>query len=372
MEKKVYPACEISYSQLAGFYEFITTNYALNNPNINLKLVCNYLKRALEKNMNESFRNYFAGYYIQGIYGQGGNGLVLKLCKGENDCIALKLIKVPSTKEEYQSILDEVFIQEQFAKYEIAPEIVDEKNIGHTEVIIHDNFNVNSNRFHKVKLSLLKMQPITTTLFDLIVEKKVNSSDLTHLLIDIIELFKIKTFDVKYIHGDLHTRNMATMNDNKKGNKLVFIDFGYSFASQSSFEHFVDFISLIGDFMFIQETSDDEVGQLCDQVIDLLIISSNYLYGTQFVRQNFKSIRGTQYAYFITKTVGITHVAPLNDGGIFKTNEKGDMVKSYTEKELLKYWKYLGTSVKKFDDLLLVLNQVGSEFINDLVIFNVV
>jgi len=358
-------ACEITQKQIEGMY-YMFTKQPLQNRNVNIRNFCDYLEKSIEKYIEKKFVKHIKGYSIKGIYGQGGNGLVLKLCS-KSDCFALKLVRTPDNDQDYENIIDEVEIQELFAKFKIAPQIVNPSEIGSTLLLLHDELNPNSKKIHSTEISMLKMESIYMDFTGAILKKKINMSNIDSTLLDIIEIFMIKTFDVGYIHGDLHTGNIAVMKDGK----IKLIDFGWARKAIDPVEQFVDFISLIASLNALA-TQDQEIEIFCERLSYLLMVCSNYLYGTQFLSiDKFTRIgEFATYVYHLTKDTVIGHNYPLNDGGLYKLDANQKKIKDYKIKDLQNNWKYLNTSQTKFDKLIKVIKTVGSEFIHDIVNYN--
>jgi len=165
-------------------------------------------------------------YTIKGVYGRGSYGLVLKVENKKSEKFALKLLRSePGAIHEFR-------IQKDFAEYNMSPQIIDFKN--------------REFELHKTKLKWVQalMEPIDSTIYGWLVEKKHLELNSIELLEGLKCLFKKKyllKYNKPYLHGDMHIQNVVVLKD---GKTLGFIDFGLTSRAQPMYQ-ILDFITLL-------------------------------------------------------------------------------------------------------------------------------
>lgn len=156
-------------------------------------------------------------YELKSVFGAGVNGIVFKLVhKTTREVRALKVLEdIPDSVD--------VSLQVLFAKYEMAPKI-------------HVTYKVN---YKKTPLLFIVMDPITGSFRDSLRQGKKTVAEHCSAL----ECLLVKKMILGYIHGDMHTENIAVLKD---GKTLGFIDFGFTIKKPMAYQ-ILDAIPLVGD-----------------------------------------------------------------------------------------------------------------------------
>jgi len=167
----------------------------------------------ITENEIESILFPLKDYKIVSFLGKGENGLILKVhsIKNPKKIYAVKATYLSNQKGEKASC-NEFVIQSLFAKYKMAPKL-------YSTYIVRCNF-----KNHDVKLIVSRMEVILGTVENYISAKL----DVKHLYSAFECLLKKKyilEYPYPFLHGDMHTNNIAFLSD---GKTLGFIDFGWT------------------------------------------------------------------------------------------------------------------------------------------------
>jgi hypothetical protein len=156
-------------------------------------------------------------YQLKSVFGAGVNGIVFKLVnKTSRQVLALKVLEdIPKSVD--------VSLQVLFAKYDMAPKI-------------HSTYKV---KYKKRPLLFIMMDPITCSFRKSLRKGDKTVADHTSAL----ECLLVKKMILGYIHGDMHTENIAVLED---GKTLGFIDFGFTIKKPIEYQ-ILDAFPLIGD-----------------------------------------------------------------------------------------------------------------------------
>lgn len=230
------------------------------------------LPENLEVNINDLNTLIFPKkkYRIQGVYGFGAYGLILKVKSNTNSqTYALKLSRADAFS------LNEFHIQKQFAEYNMAPKL---HLYDITEGIL---------KGHTVNFTRAVMDPITTTIYQYIKTGQ-NVKKLIRPFSCLIKKKFLLDYPNPYLHGDMHCNNIVILQD---GKTLGFIDFGWSRKKPASLQ-ILDCIPLIGSLMVFDEKL------LCKSLISLY----NKMFNVKLELDNFDLHPGDGYGYRIKNT----------------------------------------------------------------------
>jgi hypothetical protein len=191
-------------------------------------------------------------YQILEVYGTGVSGLVLKIQhKRSQEIYAMKLI--PNSRYDTESeTLKEFHIQQDFAEYNMAPQIFE--------------FGIIKGRFKGVPASLgyARMDPIQSNIRKYLEDRK-SIPQLFKALKCLIYKKYLLGFPNPYLHGDMHIENIIILKD---GKTLGFIDFGYGVRMPSTLQ-VLDCIPLVGSIRYATVSTQMIRLQLCRKIIAL-------------------------------------------------------------------------------------------------------
>jgi tRNA A-37 threonylcarbamoyl transferase component Bud32 len=196
-----------------------SSNLKLSNVVKNAENYLNDYPKISDKEMSElteRFGNHFTrefvdNYHPSKILGEGGFGVAIAVCINRNRCMAVKIQDIPSQKDFDR----EMYMQDKFAKMELAPVILDEAKYF----------------FHKgKKFAMLTMEVVDGDLLALL-ERGLPLNDIQNIAEDITDMIGI-LFKNGMTHGDFSLANMSyTFSKNSFSEvvlKPVLIDFGWS------------------------------------------------------------------------------------------------------------------------------------------------
>jgi hypothetical protein len=158
-------------------------------------------------------------YQVKSVFGAGVNGIVFKLMHKET-----RQVRAVKVLEDVPRSVD-VSLQVLFAKYDMAPKI----------------YSTNKVRYKKTALLFIVMEPITGSFRESLLKGKKTIAEHSSAL----ECLLVKKMILGYIHGDMHTENIAVLQD---GKTLGFIDFGFTMKKPIPYQ-ILDAFPLIGDLM---------------------------------------------------------------------------------------------------------------------------
>jgi hypothetical protein len=217
-------------------------------------------------------------FQIIGVYGKGKNGLVLKIKSAENgEIYALKLTRLKDTDDR---TLAEYKIQQDFAKYNMAPEL--------------HKINIHRTQFKGIEIGFVRaiMDPIHMTIYQYLKERN-DPVKLFQPLMCLIKKKYLLRYPNPYLHSDLHIDNMVILKDKKT---VGFIDFGLTSRKPAKFQ-ILDCIPLIafleGDRM--QNMPDGK------KLSSFLIGFYNKMFNVKMVASGFTRHPGGGYAYVTGK-----------------------------------------------------------------------
>lgn len=213
-------------------------------------------------------------FRMVGVYGKGKNGLVLQIKSAENgETYALKLTRLKSTDER---TLAEYKIQQDFAKYKMAPEI--------------HKINIYRSTVKGVEIGFVRaiMDPIHKTIYQYLKEHN-DPTKLFEPMMCLIKKKYILKYPHPYLHSDLHIDNVVILNDKKT---LGFIDFGMTVRKPAKFQ-ILDCIPLI-TFLEGDRMQNLPEGKKLSQ---FLIGFYNKMFNVKMVASGFTRHPGGGYAY---------------------------------------------------------------------------
>jgi hypothetical protein len=213
-----------------------------------------------------------------GVYGKGKNGLVLKIKSIENgETYALKLTRL---KDNDDRTLAEYKIQQDFAKYKMAPEI--------------HKINIHRTQLKGFDLGFVRaiMEPIHMTILQYLKERN-DPVKLFQPLMCLIKKKYLLKYPTPYLHSDLHIDNMVILNDKKT---VGFIDFGLTTRKPAKFQ-ILDCIPLIA-FLEGDRAQNLPEGKKLSQ---FLIAFYNRMFNVKMVASGFTRHPGGGYAYVTGK-----------------------------------------------------------------------
>lgn len=206
------------------------------------------------------------------------------MCKNDNpfECRALKMqvLDEDDDEEVIDELVKEKDIQYQLAQKGIAPEIEQESRLGILKV--YKQFDPTKN-FIEVNVLLFRMMPIKTTIKQLLQSGTYTVANLDEFMKKFLKMIKAKTLS-KTIHGDMHVDNVAV---DQKGD-IVMIDFGFARQQRHvTGMGFLDFIPFIGSLVKLSRNEPAQRKDLLWFIAQLLMVSANYIFGSQFKSVNY-------------------------------------------------------------------------------------
>lgn len=208
-------------------------------------------------------------YRIVGVYGHGGNGLILKVqSNSDSNTYAIKLS--PASEQS----LYEFDIQVKFAAYDMAP-----------NVYLYD-ITEGSIRNYNVKFVRAVMDPITSTVFQYL-KSGYSSRKLQYPFECLIKKKYILQYPNSFLHCDMHCNNIVILQD---GKTLGFIDFGLSREKPSALQ-ILDSIPLITSCKYSVPTRQSEL------LSKFLLKLYNKMFNVNMKLENFVSRQQDGYAY---------------------------------------------------------------------------
>lgn len=237
-------------------------------------------------------------YKIINVLGKGANGLVFKICSTKNSkkFYAAKVNYLSSSKSEKASC-NEFILQSLFAKYNIAPKL-------YNTYVVKCNF-----KNHNIKLVVSRMELIIGTVENYI-EAGLDVKNLFSAFECLLKKKYILEYPFPFLHGDMHTNNIAILSD---GKTLAFIDFGWAQMRPPIFQ-ILDSIPLVSGLKLDKNNkSKQELAQHIMGIYEKLF--------------NIK-LEYSRYG---------NH--PMDHGYVY-TTKKGDMLHSYDWEEDIKIMRY--------------------------------
>lgn len=417
--------CELNVDQIASIYKKFTREKSIRITPENVSTVCSQIMKGLlfptdEKQLenfkrkglfpveinltnedfesNKKFVDYLKGYILVGYFGKGAYGTVLKL-KGRDGYKALKLVNRNETNK--QEALNEVEKQDKVASKGAALKIDPALGIG--SFVLTRNFrnfdgSIENTRDRAViPIFAMKMETMTEgTLSDGVLDGRYNKSNMGTMLVQFMDLMG-RLMDAKVIHADLHIDNIAI-----KGGNLLLIDFGKARNEVSRMEHFVDFIQFIAHLnsfrLTHREQQHKELNQYCAILANLLMVISNYLFGTRFRSiDNFRGLYrggscyfvqgyydnpnpyvkefydeiGKEYKEYNPTNLVLLSFVDFNHGGFSRLNNEDRLQAKYSLADLREMWPSLkNPTLEEFKFLIKTMKEVNIKFIYDLVKYN--
>jgi len=176
-------------------------------------------------------------YHVIGFYGRGAYGLVLQIeSLTDGQIYALKVFNVRAFPNA-EAALREFRIQEQFAKYNMAPR-VHVKDIHRTML-----------RDTEVVFGRVVMDRIACTLDEFIRDTH-RVRQATQALLCLVRKKLLLDYPRPYLHSDMHYKNIVVLKDNKT---LGFIDFGLT-VHKPALLQVLDAIPLVASLKALADT----------------------------------------------------------------------------------------------------------------------
>lgn len=233
-------------------------------------------------------------YKIIGVYGKGSHGLIFKVRSNDiyENIFACKVIQF---RHSDQNTLSEFMIQQQFAKYHMAPRIYS-YDIVTTELEVdveEDVQNANKTQsqqlvFRTFKFGRALMNYISATLKEFITEHYPDVKQIVPALKDLIEKKFILKYPLPFLHSDMHLDNIVLLKDKRT---LGFIDFGLSVQRHYGLQ-LLDCIPLITSLKFYFQKRGLPMN-ICIAILDLY----NKLFNVNLNLHLFQKHPGGGYAY---------------------------------------------------------------------------
>lgn len=245
-------------------------------------------------------------YRIIDLFGSGNYGIVLAIENKKNKKIyALKLGKVE--ENEQKEALNEFFIQQEFAKYQMAPAI--------------HSYEIQTITINKKNIFWIKaiMDPIRTTVSNFIMSRKDS-----RLLIEPFECLIKKKYLLKYpnpfLHTDMHLENIAILND---GKTLGFIDFGFTQQFPAIYQ-ILDSITIISDLKRMVKKY-----IRVNQLIEALISFYDKMFTINLEYNKFSSYEHGGFIYGVIQDKNFIHSYPFVDKKLFGPFPSVERIKEF-------------------------------------------
>ena len=223
-------------------------------------------------------------YKIIGVYGRGSHGIIFKVCSSDSpsNIFACKIIQY---RHSDQNTLSEFIIQQQFAKYHMAPKIY-LFDIVKTSLDVEDgDGNIIKREF---KFGRALMNYIFSTLKQFIINHYPNVKGIFPALKDLIEKKFLLKYPLPFLHSDMHLDNIVILKDQET---LGFIDFGFSVQRHYALQ-LLDSIPLITSLKVYLEKRGLPLN-MCTQVIELY----NRMFNVNLNLHHFQKHPGGGYTY---------------------------------------------------------------------------
>lgn len=225
-------------------------------------------------------------YRIVGVYGKGTHGLIFKVCSNDAHK-SIFACKVVQFRHSERDTLAEFRIQQQFAKYHMAPRIY-LYDIVTTELEVEDEDADETDGVKTFKFGRALMNYITSTLKQFIVDHYPDVKQIIPALKDLIEKKFILKYPLPFLHSDMHLDNIVILKDKKT---LGFIDFGLSIQRHYGLQ-LLDCIPLVTSLKFYFQKRGLTL-DFCQAILDLY----NSLFNVNLNLHLFQKHPGGGYAY---------------------------------------------------------------------------